>query len=220
MRKNWYGWIDPTVRSSSPYFESLKWKPPRRPTMARRLTTCSMLVLGRWCPRSTRHLACSPACSREQQRRPPVGVDARVERGLVRLVLGVQLPVGRERRRGARAGLRRRARTGRRKSAWPGWLVPSASQTVSAVEPSSHAEVDDGTVVLERALAHVGIGVGERPELVRHRTVTRGRRVVLEGVRVHRVEGDAELVGVARGARRGRRDRPTARGGSRCGSRR
>ena len=61
MRNSWNGLIEPTVRSSSPYFESLKWKPPRRPTIASRLTTCSMLVLGRWWPRSTRHWQRSPA---------------------------------------------------------------------------------------------------------------------------------------------------------------
>ncbi len=41
------GLIEPVVRSSSPYLESLKWNPPNRPTIASRLTICSMLALGR-----------------------------------------------------------------------------------------------------------------------------------------------------------------------------
>ena len=53
--------MEPVVRSSSPYLESLKWNPPRRPTIASRLTTCSMLALGRWWPRSTRQDAFGPA---------------------------------------------------------------------------------------------------------------------------------------------------------------
>jgi len=30
-RKSWKGWIEPLSRSSSPYFESLKWNPPSFP---------------------------------------------------------------------------------------------------------------------------------------------------------------------------------------------
>ena len=58
------------------------------------------------------------------------------------------------------------------------------------------SELDDRLVVLERALAHVGIGVGERSELVRDRAVAGRGRVVLERVRVHGVEADAGGVGV------------------------
>ena len=47
-----------------------------------------------------------------------------------------------------------------------------------------------------------------------------GRRVVLERVRVHRVEADADGRRRGRGVQPDRRGRPTARAGSRCGSRR
>src|SRR5438093_7459434 len=68
MRNSPYGLIEPAVRSSSPYFESLKWKPPSFPAPSRRATTSSMLVLGRWWPRSTRHCARSPsACARSEE---------------------------------------------------------------------------------------------------------------------------------------------------------
>ena len=79
--------------------------------------------------------------------------------------------------------------------------MPSASHTVSAVGPELLTEIDHGEVVLERALADVGVGVAERAELVRHAR-SGGGRIVLERVRVHRVEADAELVGVR--AQRGR----------------
>ena len=53
--------MEPESRSSSPYLLSLKWKPPSLPNCARRATIISMLVLGAWWPRSTRHLAFSPS---------------------------------------------------------------------------------------------------------------------------------------------------------------
>ena len=83
-----------------------------------------------------------------------------------------------------------------RKFACPGKLVPSASHTVIAFEPSSHAQVDAVVVVLDRRVAHGGIGVAEAAELVRDGAVARRRGVVLEGVGVHRVERDAALVRV------------------------
>ena len=40
------GSTDPVSRSSSPYFESLKWKPPSFPKRTRRATICSILTFG------------------------------------------------------------------------------------------------------------------------------------------------------------------------------
>ena len=63
-------------------------------------------------------------------------------------------------------------------------------------------ELDAVDVVLDGSLANVRRRVGERAELVADLAVGRGRRVVLERVRVHRVEPDAELVGVLAQRRR------------------
>ena len=64
------------------------------------------------------------------------------------------------------------------------------------------AELDAIDVVLDGSLAHVGRRVGERAEFVADLAVCRGRRVVLERVRVHRIEPDAEVVGVLAQRRR------------------
>src|SRR5215218_9514521 len=60
IRNNSNGLTLPTMRSSSPYFLLLKWKPPRRPSSSRSATTYSMLTSLAWWPRSTRTWALSP----------------------------------------------------------------------------------------------------------------------------------------------------------------
>ena len=74
--------------------------------------------------------------------------------------------------------------------------MPSPSQMLSAEEPSCSAELDHVEVVLDRRLASSRVGGGHRPELVGDRAVARRRRVVLERVRVHRVEAEPERLGV------------------------
>jgi hypothetical protein len=60
IRKSWYGSIEPTIRSSSPYFLSLRSKLPRRPSARSRATICSMLTPIAWWPVSTHTVAWSP----------------------------------------------------------------------------------------------------------------------------------------------------------------
>ena len=93
IRNSWNGVIEPTVRSSSPYFESLKWNPPSRPD--HREARHDLLDVGVRQVMAEVDEALGPVAGalREQQRRAPVVVHRRVERRLVGLVLGVQLPV-------------------------------------------------------------------------------------------------------------------------------
>ena len=92
MRKSWNGVIEPTVRSSSPYFESLKWNPPSRPTIARRDDLLDVGV-GQVMAEVDQALGPVAGALGQQQRRAPVVVHRRVERRLVGLVLGVHRPV-------------------------------------------------------------------------------------------------------------------------------
>ena len=60
------------------------------------------------------------------------------------------------------------------------------------------AQLDDGLVVLDGELPHARIRVAHRPELVGDLAIAGGGGIVLEGVRVHRVEAQAQLGGVLR----------------------
>src|SRR5919112_1443569 len=80
IRNSSNGLTLPTMRSSSPYFLLLKWKPPRRPSSSRSATTYSMLTSLAWCPRSTR-------TSADGEGRSPVREVGVVEGRFVGLVL-------------------------------------------------------------------------------------------------------------------------------------
>ncbi len=127
---------------------------------------------------------------RQQQRAAPVGVDRGVEGRLVRLVLGEHAPVVRQvvvhRAQGARGALELRAVVGLARVAG---AVGQPDR--DGLRAELHAQVHDLQVVLDGGLAHRGVGAGEAAELVGQSSAAGGGRVVLEGVRVHRVEADA-----------------------------
>ena len=132
---------------------------------------------------------------RQEQRRAPVVVDRRVEGRLVGLVLGVHLPVlghvGVDLLEPFKDPLE---------------LAPEAglARVVHAVgQPHRHgprtqldAEVDHVVVVLDGRAPGAVVDVRQAAELVGHAPVVGGRWIVLEGVGVHGVEADAQLLGV------------------------
>ena len=105
-----------------------------------------------------------PGRLREEQRRAPVGVDGRVERRLVRLVLGEQLPSVGERVVDLAQAV------GDALELAP--EVRLAGMVRAVGEPDGecgraelHAELDDVAVVLDRRLASARVGRSQRPNL-------------------------------------------------------
>ena len=196
MRKSWNGVIEPTVRSSSPYFESLKWNPPEPADHGEARHHLLDVGVGQVVAEVDQALGPVAGALGQQQRRAPVVVHRRVERRLVGLVLGVHRPVA------GQVGVDLP-----QPGEHPLELAPEAglARVVHAVaqphgqrpRPQLEAEVDHVVVVLDRRPAGALVDVGQAAELVGHRAVAGGRRVVLERVGVHGVEGDAPLLGVA-----------------------
>src|SRR5829696_2341526 len=124
---------------------------------------------------------------REQQRRTPVLYHRGVERRLVRLVLSEQSPVVRCRSVDLLQTFPHaiEAPTQRRLS----WKIRAVREPDrDGLRPDQLADLDHAQMMLDRLAPHRRVGIAERAELIAQALA----RLILKGVRVHRVEPDAQ----------------------------
>ena len=163
-----------------------------------------MLTFGAWWPRSTSEQAAIADLARAQVAGAPVVQHRRVERRLVALVLDEQPPARRAAPRRSPAATRRSDRPRGGSGSGRGSCRRRRSRRCASVAPSARADGEALEVVLDRLPPHRGVGVAQAAELVGQRLA----RLILERVRVHRLDRQPELQqpradagGVARAAR-------------------